>query len=240
MERAKKQLKQGLKQRLKRRLKQLKLELKHGGRGGPRLGAGRPRGDRPRVLHRARQAIPGCNPLIVTVRVQQNVPRLRTGRFIRAFKSSLAMACVRPGFRVVHFLIEAQGKKALASGMKSIAARIARTVNRVFGRHGSVLDGRYHHRIMKTPREVRNGLAYVLLNSRKHFKQSRGHAPAVRLDVGSSGWWFDGWTKRPPGAPPDQVREVAAPRTWLMHTGWHRYHPRVDPAEAPGGRSVHR
>ena len=183
--------------------------------------------------------------MIVTVRVQENVPRLRTGRFIRAFKSSLAMACIRPGFRVVHysiqkthvhFLIEAQGKKALASGMKSIAARIARTVNRVFGRQGSVLDGRYHHRIMKTPREVRNGLAYVLLNSRKHFKQSKGHAPAVRLDVGSSGWWFDGWTKRPPGAPPDQAREVAAPRTWLMHTGWRRHHPRVDPAEVPGGR----
>ena len=47
---------------------QLPLELKHTGRGGYRPGAGRKRGKRPRVMHRVREAIPGRNPVIVTVR----------------------------------------------------------------------------------------------------------------------------------------------------------------------------
>jgi len=97
----------------------------------------------------------------------------------------------------VHFLIEAQGKKALADGMKSLGSRLAFTVNRVFKRRGSVLDGRYHHRILRSPREVRNGLAYVLLNSRKHYTQSHRKIPPVKLDVGSSGYWFDGWKRWP-------------------------------------------
>ena len=42
-----------------------------------------------------------------------------------------------------HFLIEAHGKGALANGMKSLGARLARTANRVFGRAGAVLRGRY-------------------------------------------------------------------------------------------------
>jgi hypothetical protein len=62
-------------------------------------------------------------------------------------------------------IVEAHGKEALASGMKSIAARLARAVNRACGRSGPVLDGRYHSRLLRTPREVRRALAYVLLNA---------------------------------------------------------------------------
>jgi hypothetical protein len=37
-----------------------------------------------------------------------------------------------------------------------------------------VLYGRYHHlRVLRTPREVRNALAYVLLNVRKHHGLAR-------------------------------------------------------------------
>ena len=55
-------------------------------------------------------------------------------------------------------------------------------MNRVFRRAGSVLRGRYHVRVLRTPREVRNALAYVLLNTRKHWKQRTGAAlPANRL-----------------------------------------------------------
>jgi len=35
-----------------------------------------------------------------------------------------------------HFLVEASGARRLANGMKSLAARFARCVNRVFGRRG--------------------------------------------------------------------------------------------------------
>jgi REP element-mobilizing transposase RayT len=162
---------------------------------------------------------------------------------MRAFRRSLRQACERGNFRVVHYsaqrdhvhlLLEAAGKGALGDGMKSISARLAHTVHRVFRRRGPVLEGRYHLRILRTPREVRNALAYVLLNARKHWKQRRRAAPPIRLDEASSGRWFDGWRNGGWRSPPEsRLREVAAPHTWLLRAGWRR-HGLVDPCEVPG------
>jgi REP element-mobilizing transposase RayT len=184
----------------------------------------------------------------VTLRARVGVPSLRTVAFVREFRSSLAEACERGEFRVNHYslqgdhahlIVEAHGKEALANGMKSIAARLARAVNRVSSRSGPVLDGRYHSRTLRSPREVRRALAYVLLNARRHLaKQRRKASSAARvpLDPASSARWFDGWRRDAPsrfresGASP----EVARARTWLLRVGWRR-HGLVDPAEVPGG-----
>jgi REP element-mobilizing transposase RayT len=216
---------------------------KRTGRGGPRPGAGRPRGPRPRVLHRERAPVPVDRPVHVTVRVRANLPSLREGRFVREFRRSLGEACERGEFRVSHYslqgdhahlIVEAHGKEALARGMKSIGARLARALNRTAGRSGPVLDGRYHHRSLRTPREVRRALAYVLLNARRHLAKARGaaRAGAARLDPASSARWFDGWRRGVALAPQPEgaVPEVARPRTWLLRVGWRR-HGLVDPAE---------
>src|SRR5688572_21767175 len=221
---------------------------KRTGRGGPRPGAGRPRGPRPRALHRARAPVPGECPVHVTVRVRANLPSLRDGRFVREFRRSLAEASERGAFRVSHYslqgdhahlLVEARGKDALGRGMKSIGARLARALNRTAGRSGPVLDGRYHHRSLRTPREVRRALAYVLLNARRHLAKARGaaRAGAARLDPASSARWFDGWRRGVALAPQpeDAVPEVARPRSWLLRVGWRR-HGLVDPAELPAQR----
>jgi REP element-mobilizing transposase RayT len=172
----------------------------------------------------------------------RDVPSLRCRRFIAEFRSSLREICERGEFRVCHFsiqrdhlhlIVEAVGKEALARGMKSVAARIARAVNRVFGRKGRALFGRYHLRVLRTPREVRNALAYVLLNVRKHWRQRYGTPPPVRLDVASSGAWFDGWKRPQPTAEPRSSPPVAPPRFWLLREGWRR-RGLVDPAEVPG------
>lgn len=183
---------------------------------------------------------------MVTVRVRDDVPRLRCARFVRAFRETLRRCARRPGFRVVHysvqddhahFLVEAQGKVCLANGMKSLGARFARCVNRVFERAGRVLAGRFHHVVKRTPTEVRRALAYVLLNARKHFRQRRRREPPVVLDGASSGLWFDGWKGRAPpaGRYADRGREceVASAKTWLMTKGWRRVG-LIDPAEVPG------
>ena len=184
----------------------------------------------------------GC-PAHVTLRVRGVVPCLRRRDFVQEFQRSLAKACERGTFRVVHYsiqknhvhmIVEASGKRALASGMKSIGSRLARAVNRVFERSGPVVGGRYHLRLLRSPREVRNALAYVLLNVRKHWMQSRGTAPPVRIDEASSGRWFGGWKRkaRMPSSP-DGSPWVATPRTWLLSQGWRR-HGLIDPAEIPG------
>jgi REP-associated tyrosine transposase len=211
--------------------------------GGRRAGAGRkPASPRPPVHHIKRPTVSPRCPSHVTLRARSGVPSLRDRRFIAEFRASLCEACERGDFRVCHYsiqrdhlhmVVEATGKESLARGMKAVAARLARAVNRVFRRNGPVLFGRYHLRALLTPREVRNALAYVLLNARKHWRQRKGSPPPVRLDVASSGAWFDGWKRSPPTMEMQSQRDVARPRTWLLVKGW-RQHGLIDPAETPG------
>jgi REP element-mobilizing transposase RayT len=217
------------------------------GHGGPRPGAGRPRGPRPRVLHREREAVPGDYPVHVTLRVKPELVSLRDIRLVREWRRSLAEACERGNFRVAHYslqgdhahlIVEAQGKHALACGMKSIAARLARAVNRTSGRSGRVLDSRYHHRSLRSPREVRRTLAYVLLNARRHLAKRR-HAVRgeTKLDPASSARWFDGWRREVESPVANALPEVAPARSWLLRVGWRR-HGLVDPGELPGGAAA--
>ncbi|HZO08878.1 MAG TPA: transposase [Myxococcota bacterium] len=183
----------------------------------------------------------------MTLRLRRNLPSLRSRRFVGELRRFLRPARERRGFRLVHYsvqvdhihlIVEAASSRDLACGMKSIAARIARGVNRVFSRRGPVVADRYHRRVLRTPREVRSALAYVLLNVRKHWRQRFRVAPPVRIDEASSGRWFDGWrlapANREPPESPERGREVAPPRTWLLRAGWRR-HGLIDPDEVPGG-----
>jgi putative transposase len=58
------------------------------------------------VLHRRREWLAARLPLHVTIRLQSGLPTLRQPRFVRAFRVSLSQACVRHGFRVVHYSIQ--------------------------------------------------------------------------------------------------------------------------------------
>jgi REP element-mobilizing transposase RayT len=159
--------------------------------------------------------------------VREDVPSLRAVRFVREFEGSLRAIRERNGCRVVHYsiqgnhvhmVVEAVGPEELGSGMKAVGARLARAVNRVFPRSGPVLLDRYHMRALRTPREVRNALAYVLLNARRHAGRRAKNVETV--DPASSGRWFDGWRRSPAQAsdPP----AVARPHTWLVQNGWRR------------------
>jgi hypothetical protein len=159
-------------------------------------------------------------------------------------EGSFRLACERGRFRLVHYsiqsnhvhlIVEASSVLDLASGMKSIGARLARAVNRILRRRGPVLEDRYHLHVLRTPREVRNAIAYVLLNARRHAaKLGRRLSRAARIDPASSGRWFDGWraaSSRESGLDPPAV---AKPRTWLLGIGWRRSG-LIDPHEVPGG-----
>ncbi len=208
------------------------------GHGGPRRGAGRKSVRRPIVHHVRRQRLSGPAAGMITVRVQHDIPSLRHRSFIKEIRESFAVACERGSFRLVHYailrdhlhlIVEANDNDSLGRG---ISARIARAVNRVFQRQGRVLAGRYHVRWLRSPRQVRNALQYVLLNSRKHWKAQTGEAPPVCLDVASSGRWFDGWLGGRRGERTGP-RDVAEAKTWLLRVGWRR-HGLIAPAAVPG------
>ena len=81
---------------------------------------------------------------------------------------------------------------------------------------------RYHAHVLRTPREVRNAIAYVLHNARRHGRIVTG------IDDYSSGPWFDGWKE-----PVRSLRRfLVRARTWLLGSGWQR-HGRIGVAETP-------
>jgi hypothetical protein len=134
----------------------------------------------------------------------------------------------RPGsrseFRVLHFSIqhdhvhliaEADTRRAWRSGIQGLVIRLARRLNRTLGRRGAVWASRYHARLLRTPREVRNAIVYVLHNWKKHLRH------VVGLDPCSSARWFTGW-RAVTGASSGASPPVARPRTWLANIGWRR------------------
>ena len=225
------------------------LELKHYGWGGKRPGAGRKPGPNPRVRHLSRAALASRHPCHVTLKVRPGVPSLRAVRLVREVERSFSRACERGDFRLVHYslqanhvhlIVEARDADSLGRGMKSLGSRLARAVNRVFGRKGAVLLDRYHHVVLRTPTQVRNALRYVLLNSRRHMSR-RSREGVLRLDPASSGRWFQGWrrsardlVRQARERPGGRVHAVAWPHTWLLQEGWREGGGLLDPAECPG------
>ncbi|MBW2275262.1 MAG: transposase [Deltaproteobacteria bacterium] len=177
----------------------------------------------------------------VTLRVRSGIPSLRKRRLVQALRKAFGVACERGDFRLVHYsvqrnhlhlIVEAEDQDALSRGMRSLGTRIAHAVQRIFAVKGRVLEGAYHAHILRTPREVRHALRYVLLNVRKHWREFKGEAPPMGLDECSSGRWFDGWKRQLPASRAGP-REVAPAGSWLLRSGWRR-HGLIDPASVPG------
>ena len=191
--------------------------------GGRRVGAGRKPSARRRMTPHRRRAPhdPHC-PVHVTLRSRDGLPSLRGNAVFSAVRGALARAsCNR--FRLLHFsvqsdhlhlLVEADEPTRLARGVQGLAIRVARAINRALRRRGRVWDGRYHARALRTPREVRNALIYILQNFKKHVRGATG------LDSRSSAAWLVGW--RTLAAKPQATAPVVAARTWLARIGWKR------------------
>ena len=207
------------------------------GWGGKRRGAGRkPKGERAGAPHAKRAALAARFPVHVTVRLEKGLPSLRRKEAYRVLKRAFAAGSGRFGFRLVeyavlsnhvHLVAESSDERSLARGMQGLSVRIARALNRLWQRVGRVFADRYHARILRTPREVRNALVYVLHNARKHgVWASRGADPY------SSGETFDGWNDemREKGRRAGEQRTsssrlglLSRARTWLLKVGWRRH-----------------
>ena len=233
---------------------QLEIAFRKPGRGGKRPGAGRkPSKERIGfVPHVVRPRHDENHPVHVTMRAVTRCPNLRSQMVFRAIRSWIAKASARPlSFRVIHFsvqanhvhlIVEAPSRVWLWRGMQWLSARIAKHVNALAGRRGSLWRDRYHRHDLRTPREVRNAIVYVVMNVRKHARGADVERRKVSLDICSSAAWLDWWHPR---AGPmlgalrdDLVRHdlaecpVVASAVWLGRIGWKRLG-LVRPSETP-------
>jgi len=233
--------------------------------GGKRAGAGRPRGPgRKRNWVRRRPVHAARLPVHVTLRVVDGVGRLRRRSAYKAVRRALLTSFVRQDFRIahlsiqrnhIHLICEADTAQALGRGLKGFEVSAARRLNAAVARdrnwarprRGQVFPERYHAEVLHSPRQVRNCLAYVLNNWRRHDEDRAGVAQRRALiDPYASGIFFDGWADRRHGdgrhlmlVPPEDYDPlpVLYPQTWLLREGWRR-HGLIDPRETPGERQA--
>ena len=223
---------------------QLGLPFHRDGRhGGRRPGAGRKRAVKRTTMPRTRRPRLRNLPVHVTLRVLHDVPHLRHRQRHQIVRATLRRCSSKERFRICHYsiqgnhlhlLCEAATERDLARGVQGFASSLARRINRTLGRRGRVFSDRYHARALRSPREVRHALMYIL-NNWRHHEADRG--TWWRTDPFSSADAFDGWTCGPV-APPDRQAgpaPVASPTHYLLTTLWKLHHPLVDPREVPVG-----
>ena len=168
---------------------------------------------------------------------------LRRRTCYRVVRRALAEGGSRPDFRVVefsvqtshiHLICEAEDRASLSRGLQGLFIRIAKALNKALGRKGKVFADRYQDRVLTHPRQVRNALAYVLNNFRRHAADHGRRLARGWLDPCSSAADFDGWkgralaVKRLTGDPP-----LPRARTWLLGLGW-KSHGKIHVDTVPG------
>jgi hypothetical protein len=170
----------------------------------------------------------------------------------RAIHRAFVGGRLHEGFRLVHcsvqrshlhLIAEAPNANVLARAVQGLSVRLARGLNTAFSTSGRLFADRYHARVLKSPREVRLALRYVLGNARRHRTLERGHHLRRWLDSYSSAVWFDGWREhggRPPATlgrrpsragplgrddprfAPGALPETSPAASYLLTTGWRR------------------
>jgi REP element-mobilizing transposase RayT len=188
--------------------------------GGRRAGAGRkPSGAQAGVPHRRRPSLARRFPVHVTLRLRRHVYNLRSGRSFRLIRRAFAAQNGRFGFRLnqfsvqgnhLHLIVEAGGAQSLSRGVQGLAIRLARALNRLMQRRGSVFADRYHARILRTPDEVRRAVGYVIRNFHKH---------SAEWGNPLSGRWIDPYCSASHRAVTGG--EIVPPRTWLLRAALH-------------------
>ncbi|MEJ7603917.1 MAG: transposase [Kofleriaceae bacterium] len=113
----------------------------------------------------------------MVIRAVEEVGSLRTRRAYLAIRKALVVTFTREDFRIVHvsiqgthihLLVEAQHRQALTRGMQAFQISAAKHLNtaisvrRTERRRGTVFPDRYHAVVIRSPRQARSALAYVL------------------------------------------------------------------------------
>ncbi|MES2527774.1 MAG: transposase [Bdellovibrionota bacterium] len=148
----------------------MQLNLKVHSWGGARKKAGRKRIHSRGVAHHTREKVSGRVPLHINFRYKSHVRNKET---LKILKRSITNAR-RHGLRILHYsfqtnhvhlIVEATSNEILSRGMRSLTNTMAKRMAK-----GRIQSGRYHLHVLRSFREARNAIHYVLFNEQKHDK----------------------------------------------------------------------
>lgn len=215
---------------------------------------GRPRKERAGVAHVRRGMLDARHPLHVTLRVAQGLASLRGEAPSRVIRECFVAASGVHGLRVLeftiqsnhlHLIVEIDGehaetrnvgrrrvhdvRKALGLALRGLSVRIARGLNKLWGRRGAVFPERYHVEELDSVERVRRARAYALENWRKHGAQggtTYGPGPDPRATGRwSSVWYAERWGRALDpallaGLGPRASWPIVPPSTWLAREAY--------------------
>jgi len=138
--------------------------------------------------------------------MRDHVWNLRSRRSFRRLQDCFEKSRDRLGVRLIefsvqgnhlHLVVEANSSDALGRAMQGLCIRIAKTLNQMMSRAGSVFADHYHAHLLTTPAELVNAIRYLLGNAARHLGEG-GPDPFSSEKL------------------PDRDRLVAEPRGFLL------------------------
>lgn len=167
--------------------KQIKFNLFKGKHGGRRPGAGRKRIHSKGVAHRTREKVSHQRALHINFKLKtfirnKSCLKLLKRAILNARKHGLLIQHFSLQSNHVHLIVEAKSNQILSRGMRSLTITFAKGL-----KHGRVQVERYHLHVLKSLRETKNAVFYVLFNEQKH----RGLKKAYVDNYSSLGWVKD-------------------------------------------------
>ncbi len=150
------------------KIKQHTLNLFSGNKGGRRPGSGRKRIRSRGVAHRNRENVSARTPMHINFKYRTQI---RNKKCLKLLKKPILNARSH-GLRIIHFslqsnhvhlIIECENNEMLTRGMRSLTVTFAKGL-----KAGRVQLERYHLHVLRSVRETKNAVLYVLFNQQKH------------------------------------------------------------------------
>ena len=168
--------------------KRPEFNLFKGTRGGRRPGSGRKRIHSPGVSHRKRETLTKRTPQHINFNFNC---RIQNKQCLKLLKRSIEKA-QKLGLKIIHFslqsnhvhlITEAENNQVLTQGMRALTITFSKGLKK-----GRVQLERYHLHVLKTLKEAKHAIHYVLFNEQKHSKHQwtciNGYSSVVYLRDG--------------------------------------------------------
>lgn len=149
---------------------QTRFRLNGGSWGGLRDKAGRKKIHSRGVSHRNREKVSNRTPLHINFKYKSHVRNKDTLKLLkRAIQNARkhGLQVLHFAFEVnhIHLIVSADNNETLTRAMRSLTITFAKGIKR-----GRIQLDRYHLHVLKTAREVKHAIHYVLFNRQKHEK----------------------------------------------------------------------